>query len=62
MLFGKILIGGLVLGHVPRLSLPQTFFVVLGAVSGMHVRASALRGGLTFAKSRTAIMVAVIGR
>jgi hypothetical protein len=28
----------------------------------MHVRASALRGGLTFAKSRTAIMVAVIGR
>ena len=62
MLFGKILIGALVLGHVPRLLLPQTFFVVLGAVSGMHGRASALRGGLTFAKSRTALMVAVIGR
>ena len=65
MRFGKILIRAVVLGRMPRLLLPQTFFVVLGAVDDLHVmhlRASALRGDLTYAKRRTVLKVAVIGR
>lgn len=65
MRFGKILIRAIVLGRVQRLLLPQTFFVVLGAVDDlliMHLRSSALRGDLTYAIRRTGLKVAVIGR
>ncbi len=65
MRFGKILIRAIVLGRVQRLLLPQTFFVVLGAVDDlliMHLCASALRGDLTYAIRRTRLKVAVIGR